>query len=236
MGVSTGNDYAFVTQLTNAYARAQIEQHYGRDALFYTLGLGLSDLDSDQSSAARMVLNPSGNNWTVQNYWNQFLTLTAGNSMRIGNRNNTKTITRADDGITASNYVNEYFSADNSSDLQQAFPGNCRGNSIFSPVTILLILIPAVQNFLDMFLLRIKLANICRSKMLMVWFMVATCIMVPLFARNLKDAVDYLGNLNLEDAYVYQYVQSVMVRLSIDQDTAVDLIENAFETRTDFLY
>ena len=227
-GSSTGNDYAFVTQLTNAYARAQIEQHYGRDALFYTLGLGLSDLDSDQSSAARMVLNPSGNNWTVQNYWNQFLTLTAGNSMRIGNRNNTKTITRADDGITASNYVNEYFSADNSSDLQQAFQAIVEEiiiQSRYYPTDI-----DSSGSELSGYVsFEDKIGEYMQVKNVNGLVYGSHLYNGSTFARNIKDAVDYLGNLNLEDAYVYQYVQSVMVRLSIDQDTAVDLIENAFE-------
>ncbi len=50
----------FVTQLTAAYAKARIEDHYNRDSMFYTLGFNIEKSP---------VLNPEDSNTTLNGHW-----------------------------------------------------------------------------------------------------------------------------------------------------------------------
>ena len=63
---STNAAQGFVTQLTCAYAKAQVEAKYGTDALMYTVGLGTT---SDQ--VATSVLDPANSNSGINEFWRQ---------------------------------------------------------------------------------------------------------------------------------------------------------------------
>ncbi|MBQ2818379.1 MAG: VWA domain-containing protein, partial [Clostridia bacterium] len=114
------DDMKFVTQLTAAYVRAKAEEKYNNDALFYTLGLG----DIDEA-----VLNPSENTSRMVELWNAFKNLSDGGRMQItektgDNSTESHNITKElpYEGYTWSeNYVDEYFYAQQSSDLVNAF-------------------------------------------------------------------------------------------------------------------
>nr|WP_317412886.1 SpaA isopeptide-forming pilin-related protein [uncultured Solibaculum sp.] len=132
-GTSTSDTIGFYTQLTAAYTRAQMREHYGREPLFYTLGLGINGLEGNQKQIAQWVLNPestpepgSGGRWdpiTVGNYWERFLTLGAGDNLRDWDHRDYPDVTRADDGIGESDqvYADQYFEATDSQGLEGAF-------------------------------------------------------------------------------------------------------------------
>ncbi len=125
-GGSTGTKYAFVNQLTMAWVKSKMESTYGREALMYTLGLGIDGLDNSEKTAAGQVLNPVENkNDTLNNWWSQFDGLSAGSTDRnnridLGDRDY---VYKADDIISSADryYVDKYFSAGNASDLGDAF-------------------------------------------------------------------------------------------------------------------
>ncbi len=57
----------FVTQLTAAYARAEVEKYYPEEPLFYTLGLKMQSMSLN-------VMDPSNNSTdTINSYWNSLV-------------------------------------------------------------------------------------------------------------------------------------------------------------------
>ncbi len=139
-GGSTGDEYGFVTQLTAAYTKKQIADHYKTGCLFYTLGFAVAN-----DSVALGVLDPTNTNASagMNSLWTNYNTANAGDSVRIyyeveyeWQRNpetgrweqvpvykNEKFVTKSDAEL-AKDYVDGYFSASNTSSsasLQQAF-------------------------------------------------------------------------------------------------------------------
>ncbi len=105
----------FLTQLSAAYAKKQITSKYGTNCLFYTLGLGLGS-----SEIAIGVLNPSQNTNDMNNMWTNFTAGNAGSSVTVYQQGNTalRVVKESD---LSKDYVNQYFSASNSSGLSGAF-------------------------------------------------------------------------------------------------------------------
>ncbi len=135
MGSGSGTSAAlgFVTQLSAAYAKAKIEEKYGTDALFYTLGLGLSNSET----VALSVMNPEHRNAdvAVDDFWNDIQTngrgqvtfegynhIEVGESVSVGdNLSVTKIATPLEQ-----NYVDQFFNASGSTgnlaaELEKAF-------------------------------------------------------------------------------------------------------------------
>lgn len=130
---STSAALGFVSQLSAAYAKAKIEEKYGTDALFYTLGLGLSNTDT----IALSVLDPDNPNSStaVDDFWNDiqygwggritfegYNHLSEGETLSLGNN---LTVTKISTPLEQ-NYVDQYFSATGSGSnladaLAQAF-------------------------------------------------------------------------------------------------------------------
>lgn len=118
-GGSTSDSFAFLNQLTGAYARNRMEDHYGREGLIYTLGLGLNHL-GDDSDVAQAVLDPTQSNRTIRNYWTTYQNTEVNGQMSIQYGRDRYQITKIE-GISDGNYVDAYFAANNSSDLNRAF-------------------------------------------------------------------------------------------------------------------
>lgn len=135
MGTGSGTSAAlgFVTQLSAAYAKAQIEEKYGTDALFYTLGIGLSSSDT----IALSVMDPGNKNAStaVDDFWNDIQTNWRGqvtfkgyNLVDVGERvslGNNLYVTKIATPLEQ-NYVDRYFAATGSggslaTDLTKAF-------------------------------------------------------------------------------------------------------------------
>lgn len=130
-GGTATNSLGFLTQLTAAFAKAKMEEKYGRDAMFYTLGLDLASQDADDASVAAAVLNPTTSNSTIRSYWstvagltgNQTMSLTVPGTSAYNNGNKTVAVS-GNAALTSADqmlYADRYFSADDSSALNDAF-------------------------------------------------------------------------------------------------------------------
>lgn len=121
----------FVTQLTAACVKAMMAKKYGQTACFYTLGLGVDDVDN--SDIAKAVLDP-GKNTTdaIDAYWKTFDSLSEGQTMHVilGKRpskhdNSTSTTQSVAYSAAAAGqqtkYVDKYFAAVNSKQLSAVF-------------------------------------------------------------------------------------------------------------------
>ena len=131
---TTSNGIGFVTQLTAAYTRASVEEHYGRDARFYTLRLNLSE--STGHAVATSVLDPEQSSNAINTYWDNLIrngstSVTAHTTG--GSQSNNFSVSRPSRGNGANRvytdlltresqyYVDEYFPANNNAALEQAF-------------------------------------------------------------------------------------------------------------------
>ncbi len=113
----------FVTQLTAAYAKEKIEEHYDRDSLFYTLGFKIEDSP---------VLDPD-NTKDTDGHWETYLATDKDGSMQLavdsewvstgwfgqGYYETIYTNIEKSDYNLTENYVNQYFQAEES--LTEAF-------------------------------------------------------------------------------------------------------------------
>ncbi len=112
-GSSTSQHYAFVTQLTAAYAKQKITDYYnGSEALFYTLGLGVGN-----DAVAKSTLDPANSTPTIAGYWEDYQDATNGANLNLVNNVN---IT-VDSSITDINYSDGYYAADTKAGLFGAF-------------------------------------------------------------------------------------------------------------------
>ena len=129
-GNGNGNaGLAFVNQLTAVYTLKRVEEHYGTNALLYTLGVGVND-----SEYAVSVLNPSGSGASqdVADLWELYDKLGNNSTLSVtlgGNSNSNQTVRKytpaTANGFTVSSadrfYVDRYFSASTASDITAAF-------------------------------------------------------------------------------------------------------------------
>ena len=116
----------FVTQLTAAYIKEKLASKYGSSAYFYTLGLGVEDID-----IAKAVLDPATSTAAagISSLWTEYLNAEDSIEVQMYRRGNNSglrdtTITKADDvAFTADSYkyVNRYFSAAQVTDLNRQF-------------------------------------------------------------------------------------------------------------------
>ncbi len=81
-GSSTSAALGFVTQLTAAYAKAQIEAKYGDDMLFYTLGFKV-DTTTTAGQIANSVLNPAKSVQGIDNFWTQYNAAAVGEGVEL---------------------------------------------------------------------------------------------------------------------------------------------------------
>ena len=123
-GGGTSDELAFLTQLTASYVLSRMEEHYGcsGEGLFYTLGLALSG-----SPEALSVLDPELSTSDINRYWGSFFRLGNTSSLSLtvpnpqtGGRNTTVSVTR-NPAVTTQYYVDEYFAANTSDELIDAF-------------------------------------------------------------------------------------------------------------------
>ena len=130
-GGASSAGLGFMTQLTAAYARAQVEAHYNTTTKFYTLGLNLSDQDSDSEYISQSVLDPENSLNAIDTYWNNLFnngsaSFYSPGTSSDGNNNPNIWVTvnrNTSDGLTrdSQNYVTEYFPASGNEGLQAAF-------------------------------------------------------------------------------------------------------------------
>lgn len=102
----------FLTQLTGQYAKEQVADAYGRDALVYTLGLAVNN-------DGRAVLDPTNyrNNSDLNDLWDAFSSVGKGDRYTTYNRS---PIERYEDTLTTNKYNDQYF-ASAEGELESAF-------------------------------------------------------------------------------------------------------------------
>lgn len=111
---STNAAQGFVTQLSCAYAKAQVEAKYGTDALFYTIGLGTTN-----DAVATSVLNPASSNSGIQEFWNRYNAAAEGGTVTVqGNGMNARQVTKISTTLEQ-NYVDKYIAVTSGTDLAQ---------------------------------------------------------------------------------------------------------------------
>ena len=116
----------FVTQLTAAYIKEKMASKYGNSAYFYTLGLGVENID-----IAKAVLDPATSTAAagISTLWTQYLNAATSITVQMyrnGNNSGLRdtTITKATDVVFTADsykYVNRYFSATQVTDLNRQF-------------------------------------------------------------------------------------------------------------------
>ncbi len=117
---------AFITQLSAVYVKNKITEKYGT-AYFYTLGLGVGGMGS--VTVAEAVLDTSRPMQEVEAFWTEYSGLASSSAKTMNvpvrtNSNTSATITYSNAVSSANkNYVNRYFSAENASQLSEAFKG-----------------------------------------------------------------------------------------------------------------
>lgn len=120
----------FVTQLTAAVVKKLIDDKYpDAPAYMYTVGFGIDDIDEvDERAIAAAVLDPTGSAHTdINDLWDSYNALGTNGTMTVrlglGNDTTTATVTKSATELTSESakYVDKYFSADTSSDLNDAF-------------------------------------------------------------------------------------------------------------------
>ncbi len=113
---------AFGTMLTAAWAEAEISEHYGQDARFYTLGY---NLDADHNYAHNVLdpMNPNNNLYNrFKGFADTYLGLTQ-NSTGTFIGGSTFRVKRASspEKVTSLDYVDRYWQTQSASGLTQAF-------------------------------------------------------------------------------------------------------------------
>ncbi len=120
----TNNTMTFITQLTCSYVREMMEQKYGREPLFYTLGLGV-----DNNVYAESVLDPEEyTTERIEAFWNGYLDVADKAGYTFSESNNqggyggqgAMTVVRTS-VVESKDYVDEYFPAGDAAGLIAAF-------------------------------------------------------------------------------------------------------------------
>ena len=120
-GNGTNDRITMLTQLTAAYVRGAIINHYKessgdkQDMLFLTLGLG-----TNSNAAATDTLYPAGSDTDLSGYWDTYLAATAGNDITITIDDIDLTVER-NALVSEMNYVDKYFYAADAEGMIHSF-------------------------------------------------------------------------------------------------------------------
>ena len=124
-GTNAAHDMAFLTQLTMAYAKREIDTAYKTESLVYTLGYSV-----DNNNYARSVMDPQQYTTNrIDTLWTTFNNTAAGGEFKINDRNGSEDVTKHTDEAGKYTkelkdyryYTDEYFPASQQSELTAAF-------------------------------------------------------------------------------------------------------------------
>ena len=116
---STTAAQGFVTQLSCAYAKAQIETKYANDPLFYTIGLGTTG-----NQVATSVLDPKNSSNAIDTFWSRYNDASVNDTVYVqGNPNdfntrNDRYVTKISTALDQE-YVDKYFPVTANTNLAQ---------------------------------------------------------------------------------------------------------------------
>lgn len=221
-GSNSSNQLGFVTQLSAAYLKAKMEEHYGRSSLFYTLSLGIST-----DSVAESVLNPTESTSGIRSYWTDFL---ADGSASVGNRTvqrpagDTIALTGEKSYTTYQHYVTEYFPAGNAEGLNDAF------QSVVDAITLQSMYYPTLvqgNNFDASGYVEFRdyIGEGMEVKAVKGVQWGDTLFTGQQFAYTVKY---HMGDFNEPTEDGIALFNAVMERMKVDASTAMDLLEAAY--------
>ncbi len=237
-GGASSAGLGFMTQLTAAYARTQVEKHYDTTAKFYTLGLNLSNQDNDDEYISQSVLNPENSLAAIDTYWDNLF----GNSRKAsfyspgtsnnGNNNSNiwVTVSRdSNDGMTrdSQNYVDEYFAASGDNGLASAFTDIV--NEIILQSAYYPTLIDSNNTDLDGYItFEDEIGQFMEVKNV-TGLMLGDTQLFTGAALTKMMTTDEFGDRNTYTDMGWELVESVAERIGVSQDMAIMLLEQAWE-------
>ncbi len=228
-GGTTNTDMAFLTQLTASYVRASVANKYGREPLFYTLGLNVVNDDS-----AKAVLDPVG---STQSLWASYKSLNSNNSTlslylpgTTGSSNPTYRYVSIyrNSLCTVEDYVDGYYIAVNNDQLianfqkivdeiiiqSRYYPTHLQGND---------------PDFGGYITFEDKIGEYMEVKDIKGILLGDTLFSGAMLTSKINTSSDGLGTVENPTALGDEFIRSIRTRLGIDLTEARTLAANAFE-------
>ncbi len=228
-GTSSTNPIGFLTQLTAAYVRGKMEAKYDNAALFYTLGLGV-----ENNNIAQSVLNPANSPATINGYWRTYNALTydadtqsyASMSLSIGN--NRQQYIQKDPAVQTQYYVDEAFTASDSTGLIRAF------NSIVNEIVIQSRYYPTMvedgeHDFDGYITFEDELGDYMEVKNVQGLLLNDTYYSGLTMSENFVSDGGTLGTEANPTATGTAFIHAVSTRLGLTKAEAIDLVKNAYK-------
>lgn len=232
-GTSTSAGLGFMTQLTAAYLKEQVETWYGGEAKFYTLGLNLSG-DNNEVYVANSVLNPQNSLAAINTYWDNLFNngrasfYSPGTSGR-NNQNIWVTVNRvATDGLTrdSQNYVTQSFAASGNAGLEAAFTDIV--NEIILQSAYYPTLIKGANTDLDGYLtFEDEIGQFMEVKNITGLTLGDTQLFTGAALTKMMGSSEF-GDRNTYTELGWELVESVAERIGVSQDVAIELLKQAW--------
>lgn len=235
------NGMGFLTQLTASWARIKMEAKYENTPKVYTLGLGLDNVEQG-ADVAKSVLDPDNSTKGINAYWNDYnegtddVTINAHNSNGNDATYNVSTNSVIKSAVTKAQnsggkidmpqyYVDQYYAADNASELIAAF------DSIVNQIILQSKYYPTEAE-----LGKHDLGGYIYFEDSIGEFMEVKDMKGILLGNTLYDGANFakyittgdVGTVDNPTAMGDEFVFSLMERLNIDIQTARDLIRQAY--------
>lgn len=125
-GNKTDIRMAFLTQLTAAWIKESVKDYYVKSPLFYTVG-ALTELEDDEKTYAKMVLNPAYSNPDLDRWWEEFLGVDEGTTLHLSTNDLSMDIVKKESKLQHKSesevryYVDEFFNVSSAEDLIAKF-------------------------------------------------------------------------------------------------------------------
>lgn len=240
---SATNSTAFLTQLTASYVFNRIKAKYKAEAdtegkgLFYTLGFG-NDFAEAGTSVAESVLNPSNSTNGIDSYWRTYLALSDTARMQLtvprttntsGNPGTRNVFVSKNAYVTTQDYVTEFHSAANASEMMSAF------DDIVNEILIQSRYYPThlegnTADFGGYVTFEDKIGDFMEVKNIKGILIGEHLFTGEMMSSKINDHTDDgLGTIDSPTALGDEFIKAVKTRLGInDTDTAQELVAQAF--------
>ena len=227
----------FMTQLTAAYARTQVEKHYGTTGKFYTLGLNLSNQDGDAEYIANSVMDPKNSLAAIDTYWDNLFDKGEASFSSPGTSTNSRnnpniwvTVERnTNDGLIRSSqeYVDEYFPATGNDGLGNAFTKIV--NEIIIQSAYYPTLVGGDNTDLDGYItFEDEIGQFMEVKNI-TGLMLGDSYLYTGAALTKMMGTSEFGNANTYTELGWELVESVAERIGVSQEVAIELLKQAWK-------
>ncbi len=218
---------SYLTQLTCAYAKYQMNKIYGRSPLFYTTGLHVGAYAN-----ARAVLEPMNATAPYPSYWSKYLAAARAGKENLEQTANNVTFTvPVIQGITR-DYVDRYYPVDTDADLTTAFDSIV--NQINMQSKYYPTLVESGQHHLDGYItFNDELGLFMEVKDIKGLTVHNTLYPGSAIVRKIKEGVFgdiYTGNLGNMNSAGVAFLAAVEKRLGCSQTQAGEVISQALKT------